>query len=186
MKINKTFIVYLAISLGGQVFANGNFPGKVIGGILTGIGGIGMMISGDSMQAVGEEQYCSAGTHRAISGTYDCSHQTCSLWVSNGQTYYCHTYYSGAIENYVESCQWEDNGSTCTQWVTISQICNHYSCQNSNGTFSDFLKRKNQPRYDNSKYALIGTSAVAGIGILTLILSIFFPKTLPENNQPAV
>lgn len=145
--------------------------GLITGGVIGGAGVISMIVSGVIMGAASNVAYCPVGTQEAISGTYDCSYQACAYYQYNGGYYYCGTYSNG-YGKAIHDCQYVNSYSTCVAWRTVPQTCNTYACQDQETRqFQDYSHRKDQPRYDNSKWALVASAGVTGLGGLIALIS---------------
>jgi hypothetical protein len=145
--------------------------GMITSGIIAGAGAISLVVSGAIMGSASDIAYCPAGTQEAVSGTYDCSYSECAYYQYNGGYYYCGTYY-GNYGTAIQNCQYVNSYSTCVAWRTVSQTCNKYACKDqTTNQFQDYSHRKDQPRYDNSKWAVIASAGVTGAGLLALLIS---------------
>jgi hypothetical protein len=145
--------------------------GVITGGVIGGAGIISMIVSGAIMGAASDVQYCPEGTQEAVSGTYDCSYSECAYYQYNGGYYYCGTY-SDIYGNAVQNCNYVNGYTTCNAWRTVPKTCNKYACKSdTTHQFQDYSHRKDQPRYDNSKWALIASAGVTGLGGLIALIS---------------
>lgn len=145
--------------------------GVITGSVIGGAGVISMIVSGAIMGAASDVQYCPEGTQEAVSGTYDCSYSECAYYQYNGGYYYCGTYSNG-YGSAVYDCSYVNGYTSCSAWRTVPRTCNKYACKSdTTGQLQDYSHRKDQPRYDNSKWALVASASVTGLGGLIALIS---------------
>ena len=185
---SKILVVVLMICFTSQsVLAGGAKFGVVIGAVVTTIGGVSLLASGIVAGVASNEKYCDGNSRfnrEGVIGHHDCSYQVCAVAQYQGDTYYCQTYGTYDGTGYQQSCQYSTGGySSCIVWYTVPQSCEDMGCIDPNTQEkAEYLRRKIQPTYRNSLYAVYASAGVLGAGLITLITSL----CLKSNARSAI